>query len=82
MWRDWSSDIWAELGATQGESPYSCPCLGEADSSLKHSPLLLSTLSQAWGFLAILLSEALIYLFHSESKQQLEKSALAFQTNC
>lgn len=82
MWRDRSSDIWAELGATQGESPCSSPWLREADRSLKHSPLLLSMLSQAQGFLAILLGEALICLFNGESKQQPEKSAPAFRTDC
>lgn len=58
------------------------PCPGEAESSLKHSPLLLSALSQAPEFPAFLLREALIYLFNGESKQQLEKSVPAFQSSC
>lgn len=82
VWQERSSDIWAELGATQQESLCSSPWLGEAGRSPKHSTLLLSTLSQAWEFLAILLGEALIYLFNGESKQQLEKSAPAFWIDC
>lgn len=55
------------------------PMWEKAASSPTHSPLPLSALSQAREFPAILLGEALIYLFNGESKQQLEKSGFSDQ---